>query len=301
MSTYNGEKYLAEQLDSILAQECVHVELFVRDDGSTDSTKDILREYASSHKNIHLIFGENIGWRASFVTELGLASGYEFYSFSDQDDFWEKDKLSSAVMLIKQARQVKSKNFPILYYSNNNISDSKLRFIRKTKLDKRVRSLESVLIRMSVPGCFMVMNDKLRELIISRPATDEIFIRGHDTAAMILTYIFGGSVVFDTNAHMFYRQHENNTVGTPNGIISRIKKEFTDMLRYKGMEAVIAKAMLRAYGERITPQARDTLETVAGYREHMFSRLSIVFSPKFRTGDWRLTIFGKFKALLGLL
>ena len=69
MSAYNGDKYLAEQLDSILAQEGVHAELFIRDDGSKDGTRNILEDYARQHANIHVSLGENLGPGMSFITE----------------------------------------------------------------------------------------------------------------------------------------------------------------------------------------------------------------------------------------
>ena len=87
MSTYNGEKYLAEQIDSILAQKDVHVELFIRDDASQDSTREIISDYVNKYDNVHADYGtNNIGWIRSFIYALGTAPEFDYYALSDQDD-----------------------------------------------------------------------------------------------------------------------------------------------------------------------------------------------------------------------
>lgn len=70
MSTYNGEKYISEQIDSILSQTGVEVELFIRDDGSKDNTVKIIEEYEQKHSNVHVDIGINLGFRQSFIQEL---------------------------------------------------------------------------------------------------------------------------------------------------------------------------------------------------------------------------------------
>ena len=301
MSTYNGEKYLSEQIDSILAQKDVHVELFIRDDGSSDSTRNIISDYTRRYGNVHANFGENVGAARSFVQALALASGCEYYAFSDQDDYWESKKLASAVKLIRQNENVQGKNLPILYYSNLNISDSRLNIIRKTKLESRVHSLGSVITRRSLAGCSMVINARLRELIESRSITDDMLAQNHDSFIVSLAYSIGGVVICDAEAYICYRQHGRNVAGSPLSLTGRIQKEWRNLKDDSGIEARIARAILEAYGGEIVPEARSTLETVAGYRENIISRLNIVFSPEFRTGDFRLTLLGKVKALFGLL
>ena len=86
MSTYNGEKYIREQIDSILSQQGVDVDLFIRDDGSKDDTVKIIREYETAHNNVHAEVGNNLGFRQSFIQELIHVKGYKFYAFSDQDE-----------------------------------------------------------------------------------------------------------------------------------------------------------------------------------------------------------------------
>lgn len=88
MSTYNGEKYLKEQLDSILNQEQVDLKLLIRDDGSTDGTVNILKEYENSHTNIKWYSGLNLGCGKSFFQLVLDAPKSDYYAFVDQDDVW---------------------------------------------------------------------------------------------------------------------------------------------------------------------------------------------------------------------
>ena len=115
MSTYNGEKYLKKQIDTILTQKNVDVHLIVRDDGSTDTTRAILREYANTNERMTFIDdGQRLGVGQSFMTLLILAPECQYYSYSDQDDIWHEDKLICGIDMIR------TKHSPILYCCNQN-------------------------------------------------------------------------------------------------------------------------------------------------------------------------------------
>ena len=88
MSTYNGEKYLSEQLNSLLLQENVNIKILIRDDGSTDNTHKILNFYSSNYPNISWYTGENKGPALSFMDLLFNAPESDYYAFCDQDDVW---------------------------------------------------------------------------------------------------------------------------------------------------------------------------------------------------------------------
>ena len=101
MSTYNGDKYIIEQIESILNQKKVNVELLIRDDGSTDKTLEILEEYSKKYKNLKYYSGQNLKTARSFMDLLFRAGEYEYYSFSDQDDVWDLDKLTVGISYLK--------------------------------------------------------------------------------------------------------------------------------------------------------------------------------------------------------
>ena len=298
MSTYNGEKYLAEQLDSILAQEGVHVELYIRDDGSKDSTREILTSYAEKHANIHLDFGENLGYARSFITELAAASGFEYYAFSDQDDYWKPEKLITAVTAIQAEEAKHSTNTTVMYYSNLYVSDINLNVIRKTKIEHRIKTLEGITLRRTmIAGCTIVMNAKLREIAISMPE----FVGAHDSLIVSLCLFTKGIAICDTNSYILSRQHGHNTVGSSIKMLPRIKREWQRLLHDDGFEAKRAQCYLKYWRDDFSPEAKKVMTVTAGYRENLLYRLEMLLSPKYRTGDWRLTLWGKARAFFGWL
>ena len=117
LSAYNGEKYIQEQIDSILNQSNVEVSLLIRNDGSTDDTRKILD--SQSTQNIKCINDKNIGLVRSFVELINQADEAEYYAFSDQDDVWDNDKLCSAISMLEDY-----KNMPAVYSSNARLVDS---------------------------------------------------------------------------------------------------------------------------------------------------------------------------------
>lgn len=297
MSTYNGKKYIREQIDSILNQQGVDVELFIRDDGSKDDTVNIIKEYEKAHSNVHLEAGSNIGFRQSFMQELMRVKGYEYYAFSDQDDYWEKEKLYQACLKLQKIENKK----PAVYYSNLNVSDENLNIYRTTKLQNREKSLESLVMRRSIAGCTMVLNGRLWDKIADVSITNDMLKRGHDSFILSLCYALGGAVICDPNAYIRYRQHTSNTSGASHGIAQRIKKEWNMLIKKKGTEPAIARSILNNWGSEIKQEEIKSLRLIELSETSIPARLRIAVSRKFVTGEMILTLAGKAKALLGLL
>lgn len=298
ISTYNGEKYLEEQLESIIKQNDVNIDIYIRDDGSTDKTINILKKYSEQYENIFVEFGNNIGFRRSFISKLiNLPQKYDLYAFCDQDDFWESNKLYQAEKLIeKYAFDTK----PILYYSNLKICNEKLEVKKVTKLDKRHKSIESNVLRRSIAGCTMVFNYKLYELLLNRDINDNMIIRGHDSFLITLCYSVNGKVICDSNAYIKYRKHNNNTSISTNTLFGRLRKEYEMIIKKKGMESRIADAIMQEWHDVIDNTNRNILETIKESSKFK-NRIKIFFSFKYRTGNIILTMIGKIKAICGLL
>ena len=164
MSTYNGEKYLREQLDSILAlnTENMKIDLLVRDDGSKDSTKDILQDYAEKYEQIKWYSGKNKGPAYSFIELLNKVNGYDYYAFCDQDDVWKKEKIKAAIDKMKYTI-----SSPTLYFSAVDIVDQNLNNIMKTKWDFKF-SIENSFIINPAMGCTMILNEELKKIICDK-------------------------------------------------------------------------------------------------------------------------------------
>ena len=214
MSTYNGEKYLREQIDSILAQKGVEVHLLVRDDGSKDKTIKILREY----NNIELLEANNVGATNSFFALITLAGDYDFYAFADQDDVWDEEKLIIAIQKLDEYV------CPAIYSSNTRLVDGNLNFIRNETL-KPITTLGSAIVKNYVTGCTAVFNAQLMRYLKQYTPKNAPF---HDWWANLVCLSVGGVSVYDYEPHMNYRQHENNVVSGNDSVwkkwISRFKK-----------------------------------------------------------------------------
>ena len=110
LSSYNGEKFIAEQIVSLLAQDYPAVTIHIRDDGSSDGTVDVIRRF-TDRPNVKLYEGENVGYRRSFAWLLSNCRGADYYAYCDQDDHWMPDKISRAVKALDRFDE----NTPAIY------------------------------------------------------------------------------------------------------------------------------------------------------------------------------------------
>ena len=195
MSTYNGEKYVREQLDSILTQEGVEVYLVVRDDCSKDSTPQILSEYVSKNDNMTFYVGsENKGPCGSFFELLSKEYETEYFALSDQDDVWDKDKLLVAINTLKKYRS----DIPMLYYSNLKIVDENLNYLRESHVKPMVPGAKySYLSDVFVTGCTAVFNRALQRIAVEIQPKE---FSMHDTWLYIVASIFG-ETTYDFDSH----------------------------------------------------------------------------------------------------
>lgn len=175
LSTYNGEKYLIEQIDSLLNQEKVDISIIARDDGSIDSTKEILAKYKEKDSRFDYYVGKNIGPAQSFFDLLFKANKADYYAFADQDDVWDNDKLKCAVDMLEREDGKR----PNMYYSNLRIVDRNLKFYRFSHDIPAVqKSRYSCLVEDVATGCTMVFNDVVLEYVkMGRPE----YCSMHDT------------------------------------------------------------------------------------------------------------------------
>ena len=278
LSTYNGEAYLKEQLDSILNQKNIAVKLFVRDDGSSDGTVDILRAYAALHDNMQYLSGENCGVVASFFRLFELSDpDVDFYALSDQDDVWDEDKLSIACQKLEQMRKSKSQKkkkhdsqirtftTPLLYCCDAWNTDDALNLLpesMQTAGRELVPDFRNALIENIARGASIVFNQALMSYIrISMP--QDIYM--HDWWLYLVASCFG-EVCYDSAAHYKYRQHAGNALGAaaPSGCSSffrRLKQSRTN----GGHISRQAKAFERIY--HVPEEKQPFLNIVTKYQD----------------------------------
>lgn len=217
MSTYNGENYLEEQLESIFKQIDVDVLLFVRDDGSKDKTVGILEKWASEYP-IKIIRGQNAGVCKSFMELIFMQEKLEdsYFAFCDQDDVWEPEKLKAACEMLDQMDSKK----PAVYYSNYKVVDKDLNCLHVRQEQHKTSFLSAMLQGGYALGCTMVFN---AEAVRLAQELELKYVSMHDAWIARICYAVG-NVCFDPNAYLLYRQHGGNVIGANRSLVSSIKR-----------------------------------------------------------------------------
>lgn len=265
MSTYNGEKYLREQLESIFQQRDVHVSLFIRDDGSKDGTVSILREY-ENFPNCTIEYGHNIGAKNSFFWLIENSPDCEYYSFSDQDDVWDEDKLSVAIRTLMKFKSV-------LYHGLAGRVDSDLRPLDNEPYSP-INSFGSSLLTSST-GCTMVFSRALMETLKSYIPKDASM---HDAWVYRVAYALDYPVYYDTVSHMKYRQHGNNVSGGQMSFTKKIKK----VLSNKSLKYNVAKEILMGFGDKMSSVNLNLLRLFLSYRNSVSDKFRVITCREFR-------------------
>lgn len=231
LSTYNGEKYIEEQLDSLLKQEGVELHILIRDDGSKDSTVNVIRNIRE-HVSVpvKVLETKNSGAKASFFELLRIASDehseFEYFAFCDQDDVWKPNKLRRAVTLLSQ----EDPNSPLMYCSATQMVDDKLSSLKvwPSPPGKKL-SMYNALVENVAVGCTTVLNKMAFDLITSSLPSNADKVIMHDWWAYLCVSTFG-KVIFDEEPFILYRQHSSNVLGgQTDNWITKWKKRF---LRY---------------------------------------------------------------------
>lgn len=247
MSSYNGEKYIREQIDNVLNQRNVCVDLYVRDDGSSDGTNGILHEYED---RIQVYYGENVGVGSSFMQLVYDVPGdYDYYAFSDQDDIWLSQKLQKATERIEAEKEI----IPVLYTSNQILVNEKgeetgIRYKQKPNTDYK-----QILCQNKLAGCTMVWNASLQRLLQEenrRPSKELLCNRIHDVWVAMVAAVTG-KIVYDLEGYIYYRQHENNVVGVRNVCMW---KQWMDKVKNPSLRngrSILCKEIYDCYKDRL--------------------------------------------------
>lgn len=228
--------------------------------GSNDRTVDIIKEYARKNSNIKWYVGENKGPAYSFLELLFKENGYDYYSFCDQDDYWEEDKLIKAILMIKNEGKK-----PTLYFSALDIVDNELNFITKRRLSIDL-SLDSLLMVNPVVGCTLVINDNLKK-IIEKSKSVCSDIQMHDSWITRIAKVTDSQIIYDDNSYIKYRQHGKNVMGmnTTNGILKQINNFFR---RKQRPIANISKELLNNYKEYMSNEYIKLLSNIVLFSQY---------------------------------
>lgn len=219
LATYNGDKFLKFQLDSIINQKDVQVEVFISDDESTDHTLEVIQSYCDQHQNIKLKNHSRVGGPAKnfyFLLNQIDTKKFEYIALADQDDLWPDYRLARAVeKLVKHKADA---------YSSDVIAvDDKEKFLKIIKKSQPQKKWDYI-FETPGPGCSFVMTSTFVHYLQSRLKDDVLNFPYHDW----LIYALGRQAKFkwiiDDAPNLFYRQHQQNFMGANFGFQSRLKR-----------------------------------------------------------------------------
>ncbi len=250
MATYNGEKYLKEQLDSVFNQKVtVPFRVLVSDDGSTDGTLDILKTYGD---RITLVKNKGPkGAKGNFMSLISQCNA-SYAALCDQDDIWEEDKLQKAYDAIAK----ENKNIPCLVHTDLTVIDAQGQVVRPSLFahqgwDQKAVTLNRLLVQNNATGCTMLLNRPLMDLVNLAQA-ETVYM--HDWWIALTAAAFG-KVICLGDKTVRYRQHEVNVIGASSQtLIGRAIGAFAIGKKLRGrikLTYTQAKALLNGYGEQM--------------------------------------------------
>ncbi|MGK9172876.1 glycosyltransferase family 2 protein [Yokenella regensburgei] len=217
MATYQGERYISDQLDSFERQTYDNWQLIVSDDGSTDKTLDMVHDFASRNPaKVNIVNGPRQGFVSNFLSLLFRDDiEADYFSFSDQDDIWFDDKLERAVAWLKEIPSDK----PALYCSRTHLVNNDKESLGNSPLFRRLPSFSNALVQNIGGGNTMVMNKAARDLIKQAGLVNVV---SHDWWIYILISGANGAIHYDSEPTLAYRQHGENLIGTNLGYRARL-------------------------------------------------------------------------------
>ena len=274
MSAYNGSKYIEAQLDSIFQQVGVKVLCYVRNDGSTDDTLQVLKKYASTSGDLIICEGENVGWERSFLLALKDAPQADYYAFADQDDIWFEDKLISGIKMLEKEG---SKNKPCMYHCNKiSVTEDLKPLAHQVRRTPRPLNRQNALIQEYAQGCSIIMNENARQLVTKYIPREKI---AHDYWCGLLCYLFG-EAIYDNKPHFYHISHGNNASGEGHIIGSwkgRLKKFFAGETVYYTPFSDLEKG----YADMLSKTDKKFILKLKYYKKSLKAKLVLFFSPKF--------------------
>lgn len=233
MSTFNGDRFLGEQIESILSQDHAEFRLVVRDDGSSDDTVRILNDYKGRDERIVLVDDNrgNIGASASFFT-LVDRSDADLIMLSDQDDIWLRAKVSRTFSLLQEMIDLHGNENPLAVFTDLKVVDEELAVIADSfwshqKLDPTIsQNWRSLVAQNVVTGCTMMFNKSAKSVVL--PCALPTMMHDHWIAAKIAK---SGHIAYTPEPTVLYRQHGRNVEGARSAGLSYLGSKIPGILK----------------------------------------------------------------------
>ena len=276
LATYNGSQYLPEQLDSILNQSYGNINVIIRDDGSSDNTVMIIKEYEQKDNRVKLLNDNlgNLGFVRNFE-ELMKNSTSDYIMFSDQDDIWYNDKVEISYTRMKAIEESNGKSCPILVHTNSRIMNYETRtkslFISNCAKNS---SFENSFFNFFVQGSTVLINESLKREAL--PFSKEVYL--HDRYLHLIAEFIGIRSYIDVPT-MDYRQHSNNEIGSSVNVIDKIKNKRYFNLKDREL-LIFLDNTYSAKLDEIKKEKMDAYKLIVNNNISRFKRLKICNKKK---------------------
>ena len=279
LATYNGAKYLPQQLESIARQTHSHWTLTVSDDGSTDETLSIVEQFAQrTAQTVNVLQGPRMGSSTRnffhLIQQAPTDDAQDLYAFCDQDDVWLDNKLERALQWHAQHPQEPVR----LYCGRTQFVNEQLRPIGLSPGIHRPPSFGNALVQNIASGNTMVMSHAV--LMAQKKIQPEHSV-WHDWTTYLIVTALGGVVWFDHEPCLLYRQHGGNVIGSNDGFAAQIRR-LKPLFQGRFKQWTDANmAAVRDLGTRATPSTLDLYQ--------QFESLRAMSMPWSRFDAWRKT------------
>ena len=273
MATYNGQRFLSEQLDSFTQQTCTNWRLIASDDNSKDNTIDILKSYQNAwgSNKLEIRQGPSKGFCHNFLNVACDPSiKADYFAFSDQDDVWYPEKLQVAIDYLA----TQDPTIPTIYCGRTTYVNEDLKIIGQSPLFIYPRRFRNALVQSIAGGNTMVFNPAAKALI---EAAGNLNVISHDWWLYIIVMAAGGKVFYDPNPYIYYRQHPNALIGG-NTSVAAITERFIMAIsgRFKQWNDINILALLQCR-HLLTENALEILDLFLRLRNsHLIHRYRMI-------------------------
>lgn len=275
LAAYNGEKYISQQIDSLLNQTFQNFIIYICDDNSSDSTNAIITEYARNHPEKIFISknSENSGGAKNVFFQMIIAHKGDYVMLCDHDDVWLPDKIEVTYNKMIQMEAAYGFSTPLLVHTDLKVVDENLNTISESfkaamNADFSKTSLRNQIIQNTLTGCTAMYNRALADLISVVPS----FAVMHDWWLMLTVSAFGqiGTVEQQT---ILYRQHGKNEIGAKD--VRTLKYKLNKLMHYEEIRKALndtylqAQSFLEVFKSKLTPDQIDFLTVYCDIPNHI--------------------------------
>ena len=274
LATYNGEKYIAEQLDSLLSQTYQDFKVIVRDDCSTDGTYAILEDYAGKYPGKFNVSKNEVntgGAKHNFI-QMMIEYKDDYVMLCDQDDVWLPDKIKITLAKMKEAESDYGADTPLLVHTDLRVVDEKLETVSPSyryamNSNYQNTSLRHQVIQNTLTGCTCMYNRALADLVMEAPS----FMIMHDWWLMLTAAAFGRIAPMETQT-VLYRQHSQNEIGAKN--VRTLKYKIRKLLDHQSIKVALNETYLQAqslrevYADKLSTEQREFLRAYRDIPNH---------------------------------